>query len=147
MRAGFDDVTDEITLVVGDVLREHLDEPVVADVEKVRCVGDLHSVDGTAGPVSVWCSCPDRAIGRHLPHRVGTLGHHRVPAERVPTTDPIVEITASVLVNGSSRTMLDWLEGRLELTRGQFVQHLTHIWTTTTQAVLSDPADLGVDKR
>ncbi|MDL9937684.1 TetR/AcrR family transcriptional regulator [Gordonia sp. ABSL1-1] len=63
------------------------------------------------------------------------------------TTDPIVEVTASVLVNGSIRTMLDWLDGRLELTRDQFVQHLTHIWTTTTQAVLSDPSALGVEAR
>ncbi|MEV0341427.1 TetR family transcriptional regulator [Nocardia sp. NPDC050713] len=48
------------------------------------------------------------------------------------TTDPTVDVAASILVHGSMRTMLDWLDGRIEATADQFIDQLVTVWLTVT---------------
>ncbi|NQE70555.1 hypothetical protein NG2371_05026 [Nocardia gamkensis] len=48
------------------------------------------------------------------------------------TIDPTVDVAASILVHGSMRTLLDWLDGRVEATADRFIDQLATVWLTVT---------------
>ena len=48
------------------------------------------------------------------------------------TADPSVDVAASILVHGSMRTLLDWLDGRVEASPDEFVDQLTAVWLTVS---------------
>ena len=48
--------------------------------------------------------------------------------------DPIVELTAAMLVGGSSQALLDWLDGRLDYSREELIEHLAALWLSLGDA-------------
>lgn len=42
--------------------------------------------------------------------------------------DPAVELTAAMLVGGTSQAVLDWLEGRIACSRDDFIDDLVNLW-------------------
>ena len=55
------------------------------------------------------------------------------------STDPIAELAASLLLGGTIRALLDWIEDRIPMSRTQLVDDLTSLWrgvgdTATTVA-------------
>ncbi len=44
------------------------------------------------------------------------------------TEDPIVPLTAAILIGGTSQAVLDWLDGQFDGTRQQLIEDLTIIW-------------------
>lgn len=42
--------------------------------------------------------------------------------------DPVVELTAAMLVGGTSQAVLDWLEGQVRCSRDDFVDDLVTLW-------------------
>lgn len=55
---------------------------------------------------------------------VATQGH----ARRDLGEDPAVELTAAMLVGGTSQAVLEWLDGRLPYAREDFIEDLTRMW-------------------
>lgn len=49
--------------------------------------------------------------------------------------DPIADVAATVLVQGSIRALLDWLHGHLAIDRQRLVDHVAAIWLITTEGV------------
>lgn len=42
--------------------------------------------------------------------------------------DPAVEVTAAMLVGGTSQALLDWLDGRVACSRAQLIDYLVALW-------------------
>jgi AcrR family transcriptional regulator len=42
--------------------------------------------------------------------------------------DPDVELTAAMLVGGTSQTVLDWLDGRVDCSRDELIAHVVALW-------------------
>jgi AcrR family transcriptional regulator len=47
---------------------------------------------------------------------------------------PIVDLTAAMLVGGTSQAVLDWLEGQFDITRAQLIDDLTALWGAISDA-------------
>ncbi|MEV0341436.1 TetR/AcrR family transcriptional regulator [Nocardia sp. NPDC050713] len=47
----------------------------------------------------------------------------------------LIDITATVLVNGSIQAIIDWLDGTLALTQQQFIDHMTTLWLLNSEGV------------
>lgn len=50
--------------------------------------------------------------------------------------DPIAELTASVLVGGTARAILDWLAGTIPMARDQFIADLASLWLITGEGAV-----------
>jgi AcrR family transcriptional regulator len=55
---------------------------------------------------------------------------YRSPAE----SDTIVDLTASVLVGGMAELLIRWLNGSLDVTRGQLINDLTELFVATGES-------------
>jgi hypothetical protein len=42
--------------------------------------------------------------------------------------DPAIELTAAMLIGGTSQAVLDWLDGRLACSRNAFTDDLIALW-------------------
>lgn len=51
--------------------------------------------------------------------------------------DPMIDLMASLLVNGTMLTMVDWLDGRIEMSRRRFVDQLSALWLITSDGAIS----------
>lgn len=47
----------------------------------------------------------------------------------------LIDIAATILVNGSIQAIVDWLDGTLVLTQQQFIDHVTALWLLTSEGV------------
>ncbi|MEV0060441.1 TetR/AcrR family transcriptional regulator [Nocardia sp. NPDC050718] len=47
----------------------------------------------------------------------------------------LIDVAATMLVNGSIQAILDWLDGTLALTRQQFIDHITTMWLMISDGV------------
>lgn len=50
---------------------------------------------------------------------------------------PMADVLASILVNGSIRTLVDWLDGHLPLTREQLVDETTASWVISIEGAIA----------
>jgi AcrR family transcriptional regulator len=50
---------------------------------------------------------------------------------------PVIDLSASLLVNGSAGALLDWLDGHIDIPQEQFVDELSAIWVTLTDAAIA----------
>lgn len=48
-----------------------------------------------------------------------------------PDVDPLVEVTAGLLVGGMANVLVTWLDGELDLTRERLIEDLTDLFVTT----------------
>jgi AcrR family transcriptional regulator len=48
--------------------------------------------------------------------------------------DPAIELTAAMLVGGTSQAVLDWLDGRIDCSREQLVDDLAALWFAVGEA-------------
>ncbi|MGY2032434.1 TetR/AcrR family transcriptional regulator [Nocardia gipuzkoensis] len=55
--------------------------------------------------------------------------------------DPTIDLTASLLVNGSIATLLDWLDRTIPMTEPQFIDGLTALWLHTTDSTITRLAE------
>ncbi|WP_153810437.1 TetR/AcrR family transcriptional regulator [Nocardia sp. SYP-A9097] len=53
---------------------------------------------------------------------------------------PMLDITASVLVNGSTRTLIDWLDGTIAVPREEFINYLTWLWLSASEGAIAHVA-------
>lgn len=51
--------------------------------------------------------------------------------------DPMIDLVASLLVNGSVATLLDWLDGTITMTKPQFVDGMAAMWLLTTESAIA----------
>ncbi|AHH18350.1 putative transcriptional regulator, TetR family [Nocardia nova SH22a] len=51
--------------------------------------------------------------------------------------DPTIDLTASLLVNGSIATLLDWLDGTIAMTQRQFIDDMAALWLRTTDNAIA----------
>lgn len=51
--------------------------------------------------------------------------------------DPLLDLTASLLVNGSVHTLLDWLDGTVAMDRDQFVDDLAQMWLVISDGAIN----------
>ncbi|MFX0580261.1 TetR/AcrR family transcriptional regulator [Nocardia nepalensis] len=56
------------------------------------------------------------------------------------TDHPMIDITASVLVNGSIRTLVDWLDNSIAVSREEFIDDLTTLWLLTSESTIAHVA-------
>lgn len=54
-----------------------------------------------------------------------------------PTTDPIIDLAATMLVNGTAHILLDWVDGVTSLTRDELAETLERLWTTLVLGVVT----------
>lgn len=50
---------------------------------------------------------------------------------------PVIDLTASLLVNGSAGTLLDWLDGQIDVSQAQFVEELAAMWVILTDTAIA----------
>ncbi|WP_329413301.1 TetR/AcrR family transcriptional regulator [Nocardia vinacea] len=60
---------------------------------------------------------------------------------------PMIDIAASVLVNGSIRTLIDWLDGTITVPRADFIDHLTTLWLITSEGAIAHLATAATSGR
>jgi AcrR family transcriptional regulator len=46
----------------------------------------------------------------------------------VPSEDPAAELSAAMIIGGTSQAILDWLDGRADCPREELVAHLISVW-------------------
>ncbi|MEU2125040.1 TetR/AcrR family transcriptional regulator [Nocardia niwae] len=51
--------------------------------------------------------------------------------------DPIIDLVASLLVNGSAATLLDWLDGTITMPRQKFIDGMAALWLQTTESAIA----------
>ena len=51
--------------------------------------------------------------------------------------DPIVDLSADLLVGGTSHALLEWLDGRIDISRGQLIDDLTVLWQVVRRGAVA----------
>jgi AcrR family transcriptional regulator len=54
--------------------------------------------------------------------------------------DPMIDLAASLLVNGSTATLLDWLDGKIATSERQFIDDLATLWLLVTEGAIAQLA-------
>jgi AcrR family transcriptional regulator len=54
--------------------------------------------------------------------------------------DPMIDLAASLLVNGSTATLLDWLDGKIAMSERQFIDDLATLWLLVTEGAIAQLA-------
>ncbi|MCC3331471.1 TetR/AcrR family transcriptional regulator [Nocardia abscessus] len=121
-------VRNDLTAPRADLIRTMVGQVVDYGVEhpnKVRVLfGEMSTTDAAAQRRRA-------AIGRivQILAADGRVIHH--------ADDPLIDLTAALLVNGSVATLLDWLDGTITMTKRQFIDGLTVVWLRTTETTIA----------
>jgi AcrR family transcriptional regulator len=82
---------------------------------------------------------------RRLTDTVAAQG--RLIHDGEPHEEPIVSLTASLIVGGTVRAILDWLDGYIDLPQDQLIEDLSVLWDVTGNGARNyarDPARLRI---
>lgn len=107
--------TDVMTRkVLGAVIGFLIDDPQRARVLFTEIAGSPHAIAHRQAAVQAFAQT--LSVYGHL--------HH----EANGATDPIAPLTASLLVGGSVDAVLNWLDGKIPMSREQFIDDLAAMW-------------------
>jgi AcrR family transcriptional regulator len=105
---------DESTARAITAFIEHLTD----DPRRARVLfGAVPSDDAAAGPRA--------AAIRRL---IGIVESHGRSIYAVSEEEPAGELSAAMIIGGTSQAVLDWLDGRAECSREELVAHLVSLW-------------------
>lgn len=67
-----------------------------------------------------------QAAVQSLAQSLSDFGHEHHKADG--QTDPIAAVTAALLVGGTMEVILNWLDGRIEMSRDQLIEDIAALW-------------------
>ncbi len=85
----------------------------------------------------------DAAAGhraRAIRQLIGTVGAQGRSIHNL-AEDPIVPLTAAILIGGTSQAVLDWLDGQFDSTRQQLIDDLTILWQSIADTAATASRD------